>query len=129
MVRDEISDIIQELKALKLREAQLLEDLESAHLRALSRSSSPVDAPNRRTRDFSPNPGRTATPAARTARFNEGDHIVIINKVIRPLNRPTNRGDRTAVVTKVTKDRVYLRTSNGTNTWRAPNNVSHRVES
>jgi hypothetical protein len=105
----DLSQLIQELKELKLRELQVLSSLE-----ALVQS-------------------QTAEPTAvlvatdNTTVFRVGDSVVITNKVRKPFNRYINSGDRTAVITKVSTSRIDIRTTNGGYTWRAPHNLRFRT--
>jgi hypothetical protein len=57
-----------------------------------------------------------------------GDRVRIKNRIRRPANWPTSKpwteaNERSAVVTRVTTDRVYITTDNGTLTWRQPQNL------
>lgn len=113
MSKEEIVNLIAELKQLKIRESQVLASLESA----IQRQSEP--APNARA---AVSPDSTVRPSI----FQVGDRVTITNKVKRPTDRPINRGDLTAVVLKVAPSRIDIRTSNGTKTWRAPQNLRLR---
>jgi hypothetical protein len=108
MVEDEITTIISKLKELRVRESRLLVDLENAHRRVLS------------TRRATTPPETTDTTA-----FEVNDRVYITNKIKPRADRPINEGDRTAIVTVVTQDRVFIRTLNGTTTWRAHHNLRH----
>jgi hypothetical protein len=96
-----ITELITELKNLRIREARVIALIEIA---------------NARHEDGDTEHG-----------FAQGDRIKIKNQV----KRPTNWGDdhwdyrqaRVATVTQVTRHRVYFVTDNGVNTWRAPHNV------
>jgi hypothetical protein len=116
MSDSEISKLLKELKQLKLQETRVLNALEDAHIRQTTTS------PNRSL--LSPPP--TTVEPGEADLFIPGDRVIITNKVRKPLNRPTNNGDRTGVVTTVQQNRVNLKTSNGTQTWRAPHNLRHR---
>lgn len=125
MPKDEVEEIILHIKSLRLQEERALVALEAAHRRSVQRQDSSLPNP--------PVPSPIATPSSSipfgttsTFRdFAEGDRILIRNKVLRPINRPVNQGDRIGIVTKVTRDRIHFRTNNGTTTWRAPHNISH----
>jgi hypothetical protein len=116
----ELAELIAELKELKLRELQVLASLESI-----------VQTQHNTTAATSPtqhNTSTAASPRALEALFQVGDRVVITNKIRRPINRPANNGDRTAVVTKVALNRIDIRTSNGSSTWRAPQNLRLRTQ-
>ena len=109
MTDQEIEDLIEELKDVRLQETALLVRLE--------------DANRRRS-------GRTATTLA-TETVNgiaRGDRVRITNKVKRPANWPSERTwveaqYRAATVTRVTPEQIFIYTDNGVKTWRAPNNL------
>jgi hypothetical protein len=103
----ELAELITELKELKLRELQVLASLETILIH-----NTPV--------------ATNITPISPL--FQVGDLVFITNKIRRPINRPVNNGDRTAVVTKVSLNRIDLRTSNGSYTWRAPQNLQLRTQ-
>jgi hypothetical protein len=109
MTDRDISQLITELKELKLKELQVLATIESLIQQAEVTQ------------------GTLIIPGDPTF-FQVGDRVVIINKVRRPLNRSVNNGDRTAVVIKVSEGRIDLKTSNGFSTWRAPQNLRHRTQ-
>jgi hypothetical protein len=98
---DEIAELIAELKHLKLCELQVLSSLES-----LVHSNHP----NLTTNAVVPVPGSVRT-------FAVGNRVVITNKTIRPLNCPTNKGNKTAIILKIAPKRIDITTSNGTTTW------------
>jgi hypothetical protein len=111
MSDNEVARLISELKELKLRELQVLSLLESL-----------VQQNNT---NHTTNHTATATTTLHTG-FVTGDRVVITNNIRRPLNRPVNKGDRTAIVINVTPKRIDLTTSNGVTTWRAPHNLRLR---
>jgi hypothetical protein len=124
---DAVNEIISRIKRLRVQEELALASLEIeiAHLKAseeLHRERNPESAVHpQATPPVRSTPSPTHSGEAYT--FKEGDVIVIKNKVARPLGRPVNKGDRIGVVTTVTPIRIYFRTNNGTNTWRAPGNL------
>jgi hypothetical protein len=57
-----------------------------------------------------------------------GDRVKIRNKVRKPTTWPKDKAwteplERQATVTRITNDRVYITTKNGTHTWRHLNNL------
>lgn len=96
-----IGDLINELKALRLREARVISLLEAA---ATQRDSD--------TEDHG---------------FERGDRIKIKNKVKKPANWGDEPWDyqqaKLATVTRATLQRIYFVTDNGISSWRAPHNV------
>ena len=109
MTDQEIEDLIEELKDIRLQETAVLARLE--------------DANRRRS-------GRTA-PARATETVNgisKGDRVRITKKVKRPADWPSERTwveahYRAATVTRVTPEQIHILTDNGVKTWRAPNNL------
>lgn len=67
-------------------------------------------------------------PATVRDKIQVGDQIRIKNKIRKPSSWPTDKQwtaslERLAVVTKITTDRIYITTRNGTLTWRHPQNI------
>jgi hypothetical protein len=94
-----IEDLLTELKALKIRVARLETD--------------------ERRDQVSPDSER---------KIQVGDQVKIKNKIKKPTTWPkdkawTERLERQATVTRITGDRVYITTKNGTHTWRQINNL------
>jgi hypothetical protein len=97
-----VSELINELKALRLRETQIIASLERAS-------------------------ERETTERETHHAYSRGDRIKINNKIKKPVNWGDDPWDyrqaRVATITQVTVDRVYFVTDNGVNTWRAPKNI------
>jgi hypothetical protein len=124
MSNEDIKKLITELKGLRLREIEVLNSLERAIAEQNNTNNNSTD------RGYNTHTANTvmvveAEPAT-TNIYQVGDRVAITNSITRPLNRSTNIGDQTAVVTSVVGRRVYIRTSNNTNTWRAPQNLRFR---
>ena len=101
---ESIDTLIEELKRLQVRETDLLGQLESAY----------------RRRDGA------STPRRRTGRHQVGDRVHVTNRIRRPVFAPaswTGFKERHATVTSVDGERVFFKTDNGTNTWRAAKNL------
>jgi hypothetical protein len=114
MSNDEIEILIEELKQLHVQERRILASIEQAYrLRSTTTSTSTS------TTNLPKNlPSQTTIKQSNTASgFKKGDHIIILNKVRLPNNRPVQTGDRTS------RDRIDFVTTNGTITWRAPKNI------
>jgi hypothetical protein len=126
MTNDDIKELIAELKELRLRELRVLDSIE----RTLQQNDNTNNInPNIVSGYVNPTVNAVAVPdqARGTNVYKEGDRVVITNSITRPLNRAMNRGDRTAVVTHIVGNRIYIRTSNNTKTWRAPQNLRFRT--
>jgi hypothetical protein len=103
MENKSFTELIQELKALQLREATVLALIEQAEKR----------------RDL---------VAGHHEGFTKGDRIRISNHVPKPahwgIDEPWNyRNAQKATVTFTANDRVYFTTDNGVTTWRSPRNI------
>jgi hypothetical protein len=115
MPNDEIEILIEELKELHLQERRILASIEQAY--RLSSTTTSTNLPSNST------PQTTTKQSNTASAFKKGDHIIIVNKVRLPNNRPVQTGDRTSVVTGQSRDRIDFVTTNGTVTWRAPKNI------
>jgi hypothetical protein len=111
---DTIRNLIEELRQLRLQEQVVLDNLD----RILTNNDNVAARPVTRLQNHPPEP-----PHPLDTGFNIGDRIAITNKITKPVNRPANRGDRVGVITKIENRRISIRTNNGNNTWRAPNNI------
>ena len=111
MEHNELSDLIEELRALKIRETEIVAELE----RASRNQTRPRHEDNR---------GTEQTTVANG--IKRGDRVRITNKVRRPAaSGPTwtEAKERLATVTSVNATQVHIVTDNGTRTWRSPNNL------
>jgi hypothetical protein len=109
-----VDALIQELKALQLREAEVLALIEQANKRRdLAAGHHGVYTEHGTNIDHG---------------FEQGDRIRITNKVTKPAHWGVNdiwqyRDAQRATVTFTTKERIYFVTDNGVTTWRAPRNI------
>jgi hypothetical protein len=107
MERKKLHDLINELKHLHLREAELITLIDEA----------------------AANAGQSVTSGATVDHevFEEGDRVRVKNQVKKPANWGSDvwnhRQARLATVTFATTERVYFVTDNGVTTWRAPHNL------
>jgi len=102
-----VQKIIDELKALKIREENLIQELEEINSNSQDRRQA-----------------RTRNRQAPT--YHVGDRIYVTNQVRRPLfasSTWTAERERQGTVTAVQRERVYFDTDNGTATWRLKKNV------
>ena len=111
-------ELIEELRELKIREAELTVRIERAKLARAQRT----------TATAGPDDSNHAPPDGTffTNGFRQGDRVRITNKVRKPATSGpawTEAKERLATVTKVIPDQVHILTDNGTRTWRAPNNL------
>jgi hypothetical protein len=108
MEEKQIGDLIEELKALKLRESVVISQLEAANRR-------------RSTHD-------TTATAEQEIGLSPGDRVYVVNRVRKPATWTSKvewiaEKERRATVTRVTANQVHILTDNGVRTWRAPNNL------
>ena len=120
MRRESIDDLIQELKHLRLREAEVIERLEQANQQDQANTNVPLGIA-----------GHTRSEAAIGA-FAVGDRVFITNKIRKPAAYPskfwTAEKERKAVVTDVDGDKIYIRTDNDVETWRLSKNLRKKNE-
>jgi len=103
----QIDVLIAELQELRIRETQLIEQIQAAVTEATASSL--------RSERF-----------VQKEHYLVGDSIYITNAVRRPLRAPldwTATKERRAVVTRVANNRVHFVTQNGTRTWRQPESL------
>lgn len=114
-------ELIEELRELKIREAELTVRIERAKLARAQRTTATAA-------DHAPPDGTFFTNG-----FRQGDRVRITNKVRKPATSGpawTEAKERLATVTKVIPDQVHsILTDNGTRTWRAPNNLKRVLDS
>ena len=110
-----IEDLIEELKALRVRETAIIREIEAANELRIRRAS--INATERRETN-----NAEAVPNC----IRTGDRVRITNKIRRPATATatwTEQLERIATVTRVTPEQIHIVTDNGTRTWRAPNNL------
>ena len=112
----EIEQLTGELFALTLRTQRITEQLQRL------RSERNDETTNNERNE-------TTNNEQRGGPYQSGDRVQIINKVRRPADWPTDwnqatiEAERRATVTRTVKNQVWIRTDNGTETWRARNNL------
>jgi hypothetical protein len=113
MIDNKIHELIEELKALKLREAEIIEQLAVENVR--------------RNREARENGARLVRRTTTGHGFEQGDRIRITNQVKKPYNWGDDHWNyheaRIATVTFTTPNRIHFVTDNGLTTWRAPRNI------
>jgi hypothetical protein len=94
-----IATLIKELKNLRVRETYLLQQIEEANRQRENETKEPYQA---------------------------GDRVYIVSQIRRPAfthDAWTTYNERRATVTRVIGEKVFVRTDNGTETWRTAKNV------
>jgi len=107
-----INELIEELKNLRVREAIVIAELEATNKKRVERDNK-------------------KKPATETNELTKGDRVYVSNRVRKPNNWSNSKEghvwtaekERKAIVTRVTKDKIYIVTDNGVHTWRAPKNL------
>jgi hypothetical protein len=115
MSDDRISELIKELKELRVREAIIIASLEEANNQNIAQGATAGVAQATSTRNFPTD-------------FVVGERVRITNQVRKPVDWCedfvwSEQDAKRATVTKVTPDRVYFVTDNGIRTWRMPSNL------
>ena len=111
-------ELVEKLRELKIKEAELTVRIEHARL---ARAERPV--------------ATTVPPLERTFftnGFRPGDRVRVTNKVRKPATAGptwTEARERLATVTRAIPGQVHILTDNGTKTWRAPNNLKQILDS
>jgi hypothetical protein len=104
MERKQIHDLIQELKDLHLREAEIISLLDKTNAGLTAQRGDTVDHG-----------------------LEKGDRVKVKNQVKKPANWGNDTWNyqqaRVATVTFTTADRIYFVTDNGIKTWRSPRNL------
>jgi CHAT domain-containing protein len=111
MEEKSVEQLIEELRALKIREIELITELARV-------TSDRVETNETNRRD---NEQTTVVNGIR-----RGDRVRITNKVRKPASAGptwTEAKERLATVTDTTPTQIHILTDNGTRTWRGPNNL------
>jgi hypothetical protein len=135
MSGEELRSLTEEIRILRLQVEDIKQELRRRDNSPPSRNtpaSITVGHQQLPRRDFSPPLSNTVPrdiSPLRTLPYRVGDKVIITNSITAPLanNAPPNWDPtlaKQATVTKVTSNRIYLRTRYGINTWRAPGNVT-----
>jgi hypothetical protein len=107
MAEESVDELILQLERLRIQEDALLRQI----VRARARES--------QTRQETSSTGADSE----AANYRIGDRVRVTNQSRGILGRQVTDRDCVGTVTKITKKRVFLRTDNGTNTNRAPENL------
>jgi hypothetical protein len=108
MVEESVEELIRQLEALRVREDTLVQQI--------------IQARARENQQQEQNTGAGVDRAA--ADYRIGDRVRIVNQSRGLIGKaPVTECDWVGTVTKITRKRVFLRTDNGTNTNRAPENL------
>ena len=113
-----LQDLVRELRAIRIREAQIIQQLEVGLTKA--------------TDEGTKEPSASSTETS-THGLKIGDRIAITNKVKKPANWPRSdpwieSDHKTATIQDIitispTNTQIHFITDGGVETWRAPNNV------
>jgi hypothetical protein len=100
MSDESVDELINQLERLRIQEATVLRRLVAARARETRTTENTEDGT-----------------------FRVGGRVEITNHVRVVFGRNVNINDRRARITKISPTRIYFRTVNGTNTWRAESNL------
>jgi hypothetical protein len=100
MSDESVDALISQLETLRIQEATILRRLITAQARE----------------------SRTE-PDTEEVTFRVGGRVEITNRVRPAFGRTATANDRRATITKILPTRIYFRTINGNNTWRAEHNL------
>ena len=113
---DDISTLIEELKSLRVRETALLHRIKEANRRR-GQEDQRDNGSNRDSRSAQQDTGTT---------YHVRDRVYVVNQIRRPVFAPmtwTGYNERRATVTRVAGEKIFIKTDNGTETWRAANSL------
>ena len=113
---DDVSTLIEELKSLRVQETALLRRIEEANRRREQEDQ----RDNGSSRD-----NRSARQDTGTT-YHVRDRVYVVNQIRRPVFAPstwTGYNERRATVTRVAGEKIFIKTDNGTETWRAAKNL------
>lgn len=99
-----IDELIEQLKLVRIQEATIIEQIEE---QVRANEAQAMRAGHVRT-----------TPPVLRGVYTVGDRVRVTNGV-REGQLPTG------TVTRITRTRVYIRTDDGSDTWRKPGNLTH----
>jgi hypothetical protein len=111
---DRIDTLIKELKDLRVQETSLLHQIEEANRQRRIRR---VDRDARNSK---------STESETTQTYQVGDRVYITSRIRRPVFTSgtwTGYNERRATVTRVVGEKVYIKTDNEVETWRAAKNL------
>ena len=97
----EVKQLIEELKNLRIKEAQVITKLEATLQ-------------------------RTSTRSTKNPSFTTGERVFITNRIRKPVRWKKEwsaKKERDATVTGIEGERVHIRTDNGVETWRDAKNL------
>ena len=111
---DRIDTLIKELKDLRVQETSLLHQIEEVNrqrgIRRVSRDARNSENTERETRQT----------------YQVGDRVYITSRIRKPVFTSgtwTGYNERRATVTRVVGEKVYIKTDNEVETWRAAKNL------
>ena len=120
MQDENINELIEELRCVRIRETSIIEELQEAIRNAAQRRREEeiiVDVEENQDHPV---------VYANGLRIGIGDRVRIRNRIRRPATAGpawSEARERLATVTRITLDQVHVVTDNGTKTWRGPNNL------
>lgn len=121
-----VKDIVEDLRRLKIQEAELLHELLTAQIseirqtaqeRTPSQDATPDIILNRSAVNINQDTQGTTQP------FKIGDRVKILNKVRPSFRRQLTTGDTVGTVHRINGDRVHFVTDSGTKSWRVTSNL------
>jgi hypothetical protein len=111
MQRDELDELIKQLRDVRLQQEQLRTQEDQILQRIITETSRGQQT------------SRTEVTDEDERKFSTGDQIVITNKISIPTGRTANIDDRRGVVLYTKEPWIYIRTNNGFETKRYAKNL------
>ena len=115
MQNRKFDELIDELRALRIRQDDIIAELEEVNRAATRHQAANEGGPIENEEQAEPANG-----------LRRGDRVRIKNRVRKPATAGASWSEpreRLATVTRITPEQIFITTDNGTKTWRAPNNL------
>ena len=114
MDKEELDKLVKELEDLQIRQEAVIKKIRQVS------STEEAQAADRST---------ASAPQETDTSFRTGQRVLIKNRIGQlPFGRRPSIKDRAGTITKITKKRIHITTCNGTDTSRAPHNISTLTE-
>ena len=114
MDNKELNELLKELEDLQIQQEAVVKKI---------RQASTEEAPQPKRADQS-----ARSQSAAEDPFQVGQKVLIKNRLGQILGRTPSIKDRVGTVVKITKKRIHIKTINGSDTSRAPHNVTRLTQ-
>jgi hypothetical protein len=121
--KDDVTELLQKLQRLQLQQQDIINKIHEIYHNEEQQRQQHIDQPSLEEIPIKDAPAPTLSSPKRN--IKKGDRVRIINKICNPLGKRLDSKDKTGTVTGVDlpANRVYIKTDNGTKTWRLLKNI------